>query len=53
MQDSVREFQDLRSEEVLDATIVKDEIERFNRRMSQYNNDPVGNMSSEKEEGRL
>ena len=53
VRESVNEFQDLRSEEELDATIVKDEIERFNRRMVQYNNDPVGNMSSEKEEGRL
>ena len=53
VQDSVKEFQDLRNEEELDAAIVKEEVERFNRKMMQYNNDPVGNMSSSKEEGRL
>ena len=47
IESSVKEFQDLRSEEDLDTEVVKEEIERFNRKMKQYDNDPVGNMSLE------
>ena len=53
IRNSVTEFRNLRSETELDPVVVRDEIERFNRRMKQYSNDPVGNMSEDKEVGRV
>ena len=51
---SVKEFQDLRSEEELNEIIVEEELRRFNKKMLvDYNNSYVGNMSVDKEDGRV
>ena len=50
---SVKEFQDLRSEDELNEIIVEEELRRFNKKMLDYNNSYVGNMSVDKEDGRV
>ena len=50
---SVKEYKDLRSKDDLDEIIVEEELRRFNRRMLDYDNSQVGNMSDDKETGRV
>ena len=53
VQDAVAEIQDERMEEDLDTEMIAQEIKRLNEKMVKYNSRPVGNMTLEKEDGRV
>ena len=45
--------QDDRLEKELDNNVIADEIERLNRKIVQYNSEPIGGMTTDKENGRI
>ena len=53
IQETVAEMQDERLEEDLDTEVIAHEIKRLNEKMKKYSSKPVGNMTTDKEDGRV